>query len=885
MYQVLGANDFQGALQAVHKADDGDAQRDPPARAVLDCCYRAPAKRVETHTCCGEVEIFDCPKLGREVWDTKCRACAEYALFDPEAALPRLVLCINTFNEGADVRETINSFRAAYSGPFAAIVVADGTTDGSCDDLGDDVTVIRNAERVGCGRAKDMIAQRILPDDVVLHADGHCRVLEGTLDEIARIAAAHEVVIAPGVAPLHCQPNEQPAPDHGRKNTTWGGWIGATPRGAKVLPAGKPSEPYELRTSTWWAIFMFSGRTLLERLGGWNSLPGRWGSQEIGLALRTWFAAVPVITARDVVCGHRYRNWNKSGNYAYYKIRTSETKANHRYVHGIVFDPETVAELWDPAWSELCPTEHGKVMVAASKFEEQRDHFQVNCKRRTDAEFFEAFYPDGPPVKPIPLADITAVILNYKRPKLIERCVTRLRKLGVPNRWVWCQEGAAPPKDATRVFTDSENSMTWARWSLIPLVETPWVLFVDDDVELTGDGLNSLRAYAVRYPGGNLGLMGGRFKPPFTNYREVEYIKARRVEQAEPVDMLWPKGQLISRDLAQRVYGEAHLWQRMREVVKGTSGDDLISGIAQGMLGLDPPVVVPTCEAPYRESSENSKYSLARQPGRYKAKRKSLPIWRSMGWLPLEMPGSVECLTRLSTAERHGITVKQHPQELSEALDIVAEHPPRVFLEVGAYQGGSAYVYAGACEPGATIVLVDKPRGEKHKALLEVAVELLRDEGFEVLTVFGDSHSPDTIATVKGLLAGRNVDLLHIDGDHSRKGVLADWQNYAPLVQSGQALLHDVRPPDARGSGGVWRAWPEITKDRDAKRIYHGGWLPHTGGGIGLVLMHDVKAADNPGARGVAKAWAEIKGGRKAAEIFHGRWGKLHESGIGIVII
>ncbi|HUU98830.1 MAG TPA: class I SAM-dependent methyltransferase, partial [Phycisphaerae bacterium] len=406
--------------------------------------------------------------------------------------------------------------------------------------------------------------------------------------------------------------------------------------------------------------------------------------------------------------------------------------------------------------------------------------------------------------------------------------------LGIANRWVWCQEGAAPPKDATRVFTDSENSMTWARWSLIPLVPTPWVLFVDDDVELTGDGLNALRAYATCYPGGNLGLMGGRFKPPFTNYRAVDYVKARSIEQAEPVDMLWPKGQLISRDLAQRVYGEAHLWQRMREVVKGTSGDDLISGIAQSMLGLDPPVVVPTCEAPYREFSENSKYSLARQPGRYKAKRQSLPIWRSMGWLPLEMPGSAECLARLSTAERHGITVKQHPLELSEALDIVAAHPPRVFLEIGAYQGGSAYVYAGACEPGALLILVDKPRGDKHKALLEVAVDLLRDEGFEVLTVFGDSHSPETVATVKDLLAGRNVDLLHIDGDHSHKGVLADWERYAPLVGTGTALLHDIKA-ESRGARGVPKAWAEITAGRKAVEIYHGPWAKLDACGIGIV--------------------------------------------------
>jgi len=246
---------------------------------------------------------------------------------------------------------------------------------------------------------------------------------------------------------------------------------------------------------------------------------------------------------------------------------------------------------------------------------------------------------------------------------------------------------------------------------------------------------------------------------------------------------------------------------------------------------------VPVCEGPYKEFSENSKYALSRRPARYAAKRKSLPIWRSMGWLPLEMPGSGECLARMSFAERHGIVVKQHPRGLSDGLEIASRTPARVFLEVGVYEGGSAYVYAGACEPGATIILVDKPRRDKHREQLEVAADLLREEGFEVHPVYGDSHKRDVVDTVKGLLYGRNVDLLHIDGDHSRKGVLADWRNYASLVREGLVIMHDVRPPDERGSGGVWEAWQEIKQSRKVREIAHGPWGKTTGGGIGIVTM------------------------------------------------
>lgn len=43
------------------------------------CSFRGPVKRIiEKTKCCGRIEVFDCPKLGCEVYHTKCRSCKEF---------------------------------------------------------------------------------------------------------------------------------------------------------------------------------------------------------------------------------------------------------------------------------------------------------------------------------------------------------------------------------------------------------------------------------------------------------------------------------------------------------------------------------------------------------------------------------------------------------------------------------------------------------------------------------------------------------------------------------------------------------------------------------------------------------------------------------------
>ena len=104
----------------------------------------------------------------------------------------KICVVINTFNEGPDISRTVKSFReGAGESEVSFVVIADTTTDASCDSLPDDVVVLKPNERLGCGRSKHLGVKHALivfKPDVILHSDGHNRIIQGTLSDIGKAA-------------------------------------------------------------------------------------------------------------------------------------------------------------------------------------------------------------------------------------------------------------------------------------------------------------------------------------------------------------------------------------------------------------------------------------------------------------------------------------------------------------------------------------------------------------------------------------------------------------------------------------------------------------------------------------------------------------------------
>ena len=321
----------------------------------------------------------------------------------------KVSLILNTYDEGPDVALTFASL-ASHAGDveIERIVVADGTTDGSCDNLDDDVLVLKPDQKIGIGKAKD-IASGHATGDVLFYNDAHNRLHQGTLAEIARYCLEHEpCVVTPTVAPLRCKhggwldkaKTKPRCPQWGSKgcqvacaryadaagmdNCHYGGTIEldwSREEEMRVSPTShRPDDPASETGAVNFSSFAMSRKTL-EALGGWNRYPGWWGSQELGVALRAQFARVPIILLRDVVVLHRYRSWRRRDGSAIAEYQTppGHRTANQMYALRVVLDDLTWNETWLP-WFQRKNDRPAMKLFAESEAEAQHEAFCVRAQ-------------------------------------------------------------------------------------------------------------------------------------------------------------------------------------------------------------------------------------------------------------------------------------------------------------------------------------------------------------------------------------------------------------------------------------------------------------------------------------------------------------------------
>lgn len=155
-------------------------------------------------------------------------------------------------------------------------------------------------------------------------------------------------------------------------------------------------------------------------------------------------------------------------------------------------------------------------------------------------------------------------------------------------------------------------------------------------------------------------------------------------------------------------------------------------------------------------------------------------------------------LARSAIREHHAI---QRTWELQSLVAEVRGLRPRVVVEIGTHRGGTFAVWAAVAHPAAHLVSIDLPNPAEGLGTRESDLERLRgmlQPAQRMSAIRGDSHAPETLEELQGLLAGRPVDFLWIDGDHSAEGARQDVRTYAPLVRRGGIVaLHDIHPDPA----------------------------------------------------------------------------------------
>ena len=158
----------------------------------------------------------------------------------------------------------------------------------------------------------------------------------------------------------------------------------------------------------------------------------------------------------------------------------------------------------------------------------------------------------------------------------------------------------------------------------------------------------------------------------------------------------------------------------------------------------------------------------------------------------------------------------QIKEEIACLFEMVKELEPAAVCEIGAAGCGTTFLFARAAAPGSLVVSLDLDLEEARRR----ASSLFAGAGQRVVCLKADSQRPETAREVERLLAGRPLDFLFIDGDHSYEGVARDFDLYERLVRPGGLIaFHDIQPlREGDGNhtvGGVPQFWREL-KSRHA---------------------------------------------------------------------
>jgi predicted O-methyltransferase YrrM len=168
----------------------------------------------------------------------------------------------------------------------------------------------------------------------------------------------------------------------------------------------------------------------------------------------------------------------------------------------------------------------------------------------------------------------------------------------------------------------------------------------------------------------------------------------------------------------------------------------------------------------------------------------------------------------------------------------MAQKPANI-LEIGTAKGATLLTW---CRMATNkVVSVDLPDGIHGGGYPAVKQGLYQHfvadrPGVKLHCIQDDSHADSTRKKAEAFLAGDQLDILFIDGDHTYAGVKRDFDLWSPLVKpGGHVVFHDILPHKDLHDCEVDKLWEELKARYTWQEFVENpaqGWA-----GIGVVQM------------------------------------------------
>lgn len=188
-----------------------------------------------------------------------------------------------------------------------------------------------------------------------------------------------------------------------------------------------------------------------------------------------------------------------------------------------------------------------------------------------------------------------------------------------------------------------------------------------------------------------------------------------------------------------------------------------------------------------------------------------------------------------NTLQECPVKCLQHEGELQEFLKIYKEVQPKNIMEIGTFYGGTLWFFIKNNPEIKKIIVLDMPISATDERFGEMMVGRAQwndwiPQNVKFNNYAGNSHDNQLIHNIKNEHADNDIDMLHIDGDHTYEGVRADYYNFKDMVRiGGMIIFHDVV-----GETDVAKFWNELVSEypEECKTISHEG-----GAGIGILKI------------------------------------------------